>query len=64
MKEDMGRVNVALKTQQRLKMVAVLLRTIVLAAIIKMLLPLIRSKGFYKATWIFFLPLRMVAGLA
>ena len=64
MKEDMGRVNVALKTQARLKMVAVLLRTIVVAAIIKMLLPLIRSKGFYKATWLLFLPLRMVAGLA
>ncbi len=64
MKEDMGRVNVARQAQRRLKVVAVLLRTIVVAAIMKLFMPFLRSKAMYKLFWLIFLPIRMIAGLA
>ncbi len=60
----MSRIDVARAAQARLKMVAVLLRSIVAAAALKFLMPFIRSKAFQRVMWLLFLPLRAMAGFA
>lgn len=47
----------------RLKVLAVILRVIVLAGVLKLVLPFIRSRGIYKSLWMLLLPVRMMTGL-